>query len=204
MPWRRTAAAAVLAALVAGGCNDDGRDLAPAPEVPDAPLTTSTSTTPSTGAAVDRAEPLSLRSPGLDDGDLMASAHTCDGRDVHPPLVIAGVPPGAAEVAISVVDVDAGGDVHWVVAGLDPTTGRLDAGVVPPGAVEARAEDGTTGWVGPCPPPGEDPHRYVFTLSVTAEPIGLAPGLPGREAIEIIDAAAIEVDRYTLRYGRQA
>ncbi len=35
-----------------------------------------------------------------------------------------------------------------------------------------------------------------------AEPIGLARGLDGREAIEVIERAAIDVARLTVRYGR--
>jgi Raf kinase inhibitor-like YbhB/YbcL family protein len=32
------------------------------------------------------------------------------------------------------------------------------------GAVQGRTDFGKPGWGGPCPPTGDKPHRYVFTL----------------------------------------
>lgn len=206
MPWRRPAAAAVLSTLALVACNDDGRTLAPAPEVPASPLTTSTTTTSTstTSAVLDADVPLSVRSPGLAEGARLPVEHTCDGADVQPPLVFAGAPSAAAELAVAVVDLDADGYVHWVVAGLPAGTLRLDAGDLPPSAVEARAGDGEIGWRGPCPPPGDGAHRYEFRVYAMAEPVGLAPGLAGRDAVEILEEAAVDVGRYTLRYERRS
>lgn len=202
MPWRRPAAAIVLSTLALVACNDDGRTLAPAPEVPASPLTTTTTSTTTTAPVIDADVPLSVRSPGLAEGARLPAQHTCDGTDARPPLLFAGVPSAAAELAVAVVDLDADGYVHWVVAGLPAGTARLDAGELPPAAVEARADDGELGWSGPCPPPGEGAHRYEFRVYAMAEPVGLAPGLAGRDAVEILEEAALDVGRYTLRYSR--
>ncbi len=192
---------ALVAALLTG-CNDDGRTLAPAPST--------TAPAPPTSAVLDAGDTagatssLSIRVPGVAEGELLDPTYTCDGEDIHPPLQIDGVPDGAAALAISVVDLDADGYVHWVVAGLAPTTTDLAAGEVPADAVAARSDGGTVGWEGPCPPADDAPHRYELTVYAVAEPIGLAPDLDGGEAIGIIQSAAIATGRYTVRYARTA
>lgn len=184
-------ALAVLASTGAA-CNDDGRSLDPAPEVPIAPETTTTSSMPATAGA-DTAAPLGLTisSPSFADGEAFDTEFTCDGLDVPPPLTITGVPAGTAELAIAVVDADAGGYVHWVLTAVPPTVTRIESGAVPPGAVSALTSSGVTGWDGPCPPEGDGAHRYVFTVYALAEPVGLAPRTEGRQAIELIESGAL-------------
>lgn len=194
-----------LCALMLAACNDDGRTLAPAPEVPVAPETTTTTAgAPEAGFTTD--DPvigLNLSSPSFEGGELLDPDFTCDGLNVPPPLVIAGTPPGAAELAITMVDRTAGGFVHWVISALSPTTTQIESGVIPPEAVTARTDSGVDGWDGPCPPVGDDPHEYVFSVYALAEPIGLAPGLDGREAIALIEQAAISSTRLVGRYAAQ-
>ena len=184
--------------LLLAACNDDGRTLAPAPPVP-AEQATSTSTPL---ASVPSAEVgLVLTSPAFVEGGVLDAAFTCDGVDVPPPLEISGVPSAAAELAIVVTDRDADGFVHWVIAGLSPSITRLESGVLPPAAVTARSDGGTSGWQGPCPPDDDDPHAYEFVVYAAAEPIGLTPDLAGRQAIEIIEDAAIASDVLVGFYG---
>lgn len=194
---RRGQALVALVALVAlslGACNDDGRTLAPASST-SAPVATSTSVTEATVG-------MRVTSPDLVEGELVDPRVTCDGENVPPLLVFSGVPPSAAELAVAVVDLDADGYVHWLVTGLTPTTAQLGPGEVPAGAVQRRTDSGVEGWDGPCPPEGDEPHRYEVRLYAASEPIGLAPGLQAREAIEVVERAAIDVARLTVRYGR--
>jgi Raf kinase inhibitor-like YbhB/YbcL family protein len=90
--------------------------------------------------------------------------HTCAGEDVSPPLGWRTVPDGARYLALIVDDPDAPGGVftHWIAWGLDPRTAGLAEGEAAPG--EGRNDFGTTGYRGPCPPPGDGPHRYLFRL----------------------------------------
>lgn len=192
---RRGPALVALVALSLAACNDDGRTLAPASSTTSAPAATSTS-------VVEEIVGMRVTSPDLVEGELVDARVTCDGENVPPLLVFSGVPPAAAELAVAVVDLDADGYVHWLVAGLPPTTAQLGPGEVPAGAVLGRTDSGVEGWDGPCPPEGDEPHRYEVRLYAAAEPIGLAPGLEGREAIEVIERAAIDVARLTVRYGR--
>ncbi|HEU5316129.1 MAG TPA: YbhB/YbcL family Raf kinase inhibitor-like protein, partial [Chloroflexota bacterium] len=50
------------------------------------------------------------------------------------------------------------------VTELPLDAGRLTGGGMPKGALQTRTDLGITGYVGPCPPEGHGPHRYVFTI----------------------------------------
>lgn len=192
-------------ALVLAACGDDGRTLAPASDVAVEPATTTTAPTPDAGFTTD--DPsigINLSSPSFAGGELLDADFTCDGLNVPPPLIIAGTPPGTAELAITMVDRSADGFVHWVISGLPATTTQLESGVIPPDAITARTDSGVDGWDGPCPPSGDAPHDYVFSVYAMAESIGLAPGLDGREAIGLIEQAAIASTLLVGRYARPA
>ena len=162
-PRRLLGAFAALAALA--GCDTgDGRTLEPPPPGATAPPL-ATSTTPTTATlgtppvgSGDVGGP-SLASPAFADGGAIPVEHSCDGEGVSPALTWSGVPPDAAELAITVVDPDAPGQpfVHWVVTGIDPVVTGFGAGGLPESAVDVQP------WIGPCPPAGET-HTYVVTL----------------------------------------
>lgn len=198
-----TVALLAVASLLVG-CRDDGRTLDPAPAVPVSRQTTTTAgaeVAPGTGTELG---PLTLTSPAFTDGSPLPEDHTCDGLDVPPPLVIDDVPAGAVELAVVVTERSASGDVHWVLAGIPPVVTRLDSGVVPPEAVPARSSTGVEGWDGPCPPPGDPARTYDFTVHAMTEPIGLAPGLGGRRAIELIEQAAVATGGVSATYASPA
>lgn len=104
---------------------------------------------------------------------------TCDGRNINPPLEIAGVPTEARSLAIVLDDLDAprGRFVHWAVWDMNPGTGRIEEGRVPDGAIEGRTSAGRSGYHGPCPPPGA-PHRYFFKLYALDDRLDLPRGAP--------------------------
>lgn len=194
--WRRRVARVALPAIalvaVSCGATDDGRTLRP--PTPDQTTTTVASTTPGVdaGSAGDEettapTEPLRLSSPAFDEGGVIPADHTCRGSDVSPPLRWTGVPAGTVELAVIVRDIDADGFVHWVVAGIDPTTGGLAEGTLPPGAVEATNDFGRAGWSGPCPPQGT--HYYDVRVYALSEPSGITAGQAGADATGRIEAA---------------
>jgi Raf kinase inhibitor-like YbhB/YbcL family protein len=103
-----------------------------------------------------------------------ADSFGCSGENVSLPLEWSGVPEGAKSLAITMYDPDAptgSGFWHWEVVNLPPSTTSLpeNAGAagnanLPQGAVQARNDAGTSAYFGPCPPEGDAPHRYVFTI----------------------------------------
>jgi hypothetical protein len=81
---------------------------------------------------------------------------------VSPALIWTAPPAGTVELALAVIDLNAGARVHWLVVGIPPTAPGISKGSVPPGAVELRNSAGTIGWDPPCP--ASDAHAYSFQL----------------------------------------
>lgn len=98
----------------------------------------------------------------------------CQGANVSPALQWKGAPAGTKSFAVTVYDPDAptgSGWWHWVVFNIpaDVTSLAKDAGNpqanrAPSGSVQSRTDFGKPGYGGPCPPTGDKPHRYQFTL----------------------------------------
>jgi Raf kinase inhibitor-like YbhB/YbcL family protein len=109
---------------------------------------------------------IKVSSPAFADGATIPKRFTCDGNEVSPPLRWSGVPADAQELALIVDDPDAPGGtfVHWVLYKLAPSHDGLAAGEVPAEAIEAENSGGKRLYAGPCPPRGDEPHHYDFTL----------------------------------------
>jgi Raf kinase inhibitor-like YbhB/YbcL family protein len=186
--------------LVAGcGGSDEGRTLqAPSPDqTTTTTLAAATSETVTTGvdagsatgdgaAATQLPEAMALTSPTIVEGGEIPAANTCRGADVSPALQWTPAPVGTVELAVVVRDLDAGGFVHWVIAGMSPTTGGLAEATAPTGAVEATNEFGRPGWAGPCPPEGT--HTYDIRVYALSQPSGVTAGQPGAEAAIQVEA----------------
>ena len=107
-----------------------------------------------------------VESSAFSEGDTVPIHFTCDGENVSPPLRWSGTPEDATELRISLRDPDAPGGTftHWLVSGIDPSSSDIGQGDVPVGGTEEVNSFGERAYGGPCPPPGDDPHRYVFTI----------------------------------------
>jgi Raf kinase inhibitor-like YbhB/YbcL family protein len=123
---------------------------------------------------------LRLRSDSFNDGDYLAEQHVlsaqfgfgCGGGNLSPALAWSGAPDGTSSFAITCYDPDAptgSGFWHWVVVNIPAAVTSLPAGAgsgtgLPAGALQTRTDLGVPGYGGPCPPEGDHPHRYFFTL----------------------------------------
>lgn len=98
----------------------------------------------------------------------------CQGQNISPALNWAGAPAGTKSYAVTVYDPDAptgSGWWHWVVfnipagaTGVARNAGDPQANLLPASSVQSRTDFGKPGYGGPCPPAGDKPHRYVFTV----------------------------------------
>jgi Raf kinase inhibitor-like YbhB/YbcL family protein len=96
-----------------------------------------------------------------------------EGGNVSPDLAWNGVPEGTRSFVLTVYDPDAptgSGWWHWVVIDLPADARALPEGAgsgtgLPEPARQMPTDAGSSGYLGPCPPPGAAPHRYVFALS---------------------------------------
>jgi Raf kinase inhibitor-like YbhB/YbcL family protein len=123
-----------------------------------------------------------VRSNSFKDGDYLAQEHIlsadygfgCEGGNKSPHLAWSGAPAGTKSFAVTCFDPDAptgSGFWHWLVINIpaNVTELPLDAGhrsssKLPNGALATRTDFGTPGYGGPCPPAGDHPHRYLFTV----------------------------------------
>lgn len=101
------------------------------------------------------------------------SGFGCDGQNISPELHWIDAPKEAKSFAVTVYDPDAptgSGWWHWIVYNIPSKTTSLpeDFGnITKPSAlkvVQALTDYGTTGYGGACPPKGDRPHRYIFTV----------------------------------------
>jgi Raf kinase inhibitor-like YbhB/YbcL family protein len=109
----------------------------------------------------------------------VANVFGCKGSNISPSLTWSGAPSDTKSFAITVYDPDAptgSGFWHWVVFNIPTSTTSvpLNAGdvkkkLMPKGAIQSRTDFGTDGYGGPCPPQGDKPHHYIFTVYAVDE-----------------------------------
>lgn len=140
------------------------------------------------------------------DGTPIDARYGCDGENVAPAVGWASPPDGTAELAVAMIDESAvdgdGAFVHWVLVGIDPDSGSLLEGDVPPGAVQGLNSFGSIGYGGPCPPPGDEPHVYRLTVYALNQQSELADGSPADNLLEFIEDVAIGAASLTGTAGR--
>jgi Raf kinase inhibitor-like YbhB/YbcL family protein len=179
----RRAATVALAALFALAAGCGGGDSGGAPEhgLPRAP------------------ERITLRSPAFAAGETIPAEFSCGSK--VPPLVYSGAPAGARELAIVMRDLDApGGEYrHWSGWRIDPRP----AGTLGAPRVQGHNDFGDDGYGGPCPPKGDTPHRYVFTLYALGKPVDAEAGAkPDAVNQALAKADPLASGELTGRFGR--
>lgn len=172
-----------------------------------------------------------LSSPDLASGrfanTFVLNGFGCTGGNVSPELRWSNVPPGTQSLALQVYDPDAptgSGFWHWAVYNIPPSATGLPQGAgnspatLPPGAFGGNTDfmdTGVTGvngnYGGPCPPVGDKPHRYIFTLFALGVPnVQAAGGVPPSGSAALygfvinkgLGAALLGKASFTARYGR--
>jgi Raf kinase inhibitor-like YbhB/YbcL family protein len=194
-----TVAAAAISACATG----DGRQLAP-PElalptttVPEAALPAEPTVTADSSVPAPFTLIASWRS-----GEQIPARHTCDGEDLAPALTWTNVPDGTVELAVTVVDLDAAGFVHWILYGIAPEITSLTENQQPPPGDEWLSSAGSIGWFGPCPPASDGDHVYQFTIHALDRELQLADGTAATEVISTLNQIAIDQGSVTGTYAR--
>ena len=131
------------------------------------------------GSSAANAQSMTLTSSDIKEGSTIANEQVfkgfgCTGGNASPALSWNGAPGGAKSFAVTMYDPDAptgSGWWHWVVFNIPPNVTSLPKGagdvkkrLTPNGAIQSRTDFGTDGYGGPCPPPGDKPHRYQITV----------------------------------------
>ncbi len=128
---------------------------------------------------VQAAERFVLSSSEIKPGQTLSMAQVfngfgCEGGNQSPALTWTPGPAGTRSYAVTMYDPDAptgSGWWHWVVYNIPAEVTELATGAgdvsgakLPQGAVQGRTDYGTPGFGGACPPVGDKPHRYIFTV----------------------------------------
>jgi Raf kinase inhibitor-like YbhB/YbcL family protein len=134
-----------------------------------------------------------LQAPGFEHGEQIPRRNSCEGEDVSPALSWSGEPQGTRSLALVVDDSDApvGTFTHWLGWGLDPGALGLGEGEAAP--LEGRNDFGTSGYRGPCPPPGHGRHRYSFRLYALDSELDLRPGADKGELERALEGRTLAV-----------
>ena len=175
--------------------------------------------------------PFVLGSPDLTSGTFdnkfILNGFGCTGGNVSPALQWSGVPAGTKSLALQMYDPDAptgSGFWHWAVYNIPPTATSLaqgsgnSAASLPSGAFGGTTEffdTGATGgngnYGGPCPPTGDKPHRYIFTLyALAVDKLEVAGGVPKTGTAGLygfvlnkgVGPALLAKTSFTATYGR--
>ena len=97
----------------------------------------------------------------------IANIFGCNGGNQAPRLQWSGAPDGTKSFVVTMFDPDAptgSGFWHWLTWDIPSKAKSLDATALPAGAVAGTNDAGLTGYLGPCPPPGDRVHRYQLTV----------------------------------------
>ena len=169
---------------------------------------------PAAGAAAG----FSLTSPDIKpnatiDKKFEANVFGCSGENKSPVLKWSGAPKDTKSFVVTVYDPDAptgSGFWHWFVVDIPANVTELpaDAGAVgganlPKGAKHVRIDYGFAGWGGPCPPEGDKPHRYIFTVyALKVDKLPIPPDATAAVAGFMTNANQIGKASFTAKYGR--
>jgi len=171
----------------------------------------------------------SFGSSSLKDGDTMDmkfvfNSFGCSGKNLSPELHWANPPSGTKSFALTVYDPDAptgSGWWHWTVFNIPAKVTELREGekftaykkmnpetkkeeeVQFTGVGQGRTDFGKPGYGGPCPPEGDQPHHYVFTLYAMKEAkLSLNKDSSGAMVGFMTNANSIAKKTMTVMFGR--
>ena len=144
-------------------------------------------------------------------GQFVFNSFGCTGQNVSPALTWSGAPAGTKSFVLTVYDPDAptgSGFWHWVMYNIPATVSSLPQGAgvpgkEPAGAVQSGTDYGAPGYGGPCPPKGDKPHRYIFTLYAVKTDKLEVPANPTAAVVGFVTHfATIGKASFTAQYGQ--
>ncbi|PIQ56694.1 MAG: phosphatidylethanolamine-binding protein, partial [Comamonadaceae bacterium CG12_big_fil_rev_8_21_14_0_65_59_15] len=73
---------------------------------------------------------------------------------------------------------------------------------LPQGATAARIDYGVAGWGGVCPPQGDKPHRYIFTVHALKDKLTVPPDATAALTGYMINGNSLGKASFSAKYGR--
>lgn len=160
-----------------------------------------------------------LESPTIKNKATIGTEHVfngfgCTGGNVSPELQWANAPKDTKSFAVTVYDPDAptgSGWWHWVIFNIPPSitmlpggAGKPDGAGAPQGSIQSMTDFGQPGYCGPCPPQGDKPHRFIFTVfALKVDQLPLKSDASGAMVGYFLNQNAIAKASFTGLYGRK-
>ncbi len=145
--------------------------------------------------------------------DYIFSGFGCQGKNISPSLKWSNAPKNTKSFAVTMYDPDAptgGGWWHWLIFNIPSSVHELKRGagnpkgkLAPKGSIQSITSFGSTGYGGPCPPEGDRPHRYIFTVyALDVEKLDLDANTPPNMVGFFLNMHAIQKASIIAYYGR--
>ena len=169
---------------------------------------------PAPGFAADfRVTSPTIKEQGSIGNEHVFNGFGCTGRNVSPELKWEHAPKDVKSFAVTVYDPDAptgSGWWHWVIFNIPPGVTSLSVGAgtpdsssAPQGTVQSITDFGQPGYGGPCPPQGDKPHRYIFTVyALKVDQLPLKKEASGAMVGYYLNQNALGKASLTVTYGR--
>ena len=169
------------------------------------------------GARPAAVPPFALDSTDLREGQRIMDKHVyngmgCTGQNLSPDLRWSYAPAGTNSFAVTMFDPDAQGGAgwwHWVMYDIAPNVNHLPPGAgdasrtFMPDVVQGMTSFGKVGYGGPCPPEGDPPHHYVFSVhALDVARLEVPEGASLDDVDFAIHAHIISSAKLTAVYGR--
>ncbi len=162
------------------------------------------------------AAPFTMTSSTFADGAMLTKKQAaddpmrmCGGENVSPALSWANAPEKTKSFVVFLIDPDGllgQGVSHWLGYNIPASVNGLAEGEMTKGSKNFTGGKGTRDnalYIGPCPPTGEAPHHYVFTVVATDLEVGaLKPGMTRDEVYAAIKGHALGGTSMIGRYAR--
>ena len=149
--------------------------------------------------------PFTVTSSSFSDGGILARRNAaddpmrmCGGENISPALSWSNAPANTKSYVIFMFDPDGllgKGVSHWVGYGIPANVTSFAEGDMAKASKMFVGGKGTRDnalYIGPCPPVGEAPHHYVFTVVATdLEPAALKEGMTRDQVYSAISGHAL-------------
>lgn len=135
----------------------------------------------------------------------------CSGKNISPPLEWKDAPTDTKSFAVTVFDPDApriGGWWHWAVVNIPAevtalSEGASSSGTLPKEAREIETDYGENHYGGPCPPAGDNPHHYVFTVyALKNKEVHISPNSTPGSIKNLLEHECLAKSSFTVEYAR--
>jgi Raf kinase inhibitor-like YbhB/YbcL family protein len=159
-----------------------------------------------------------LSSPAFEDNAMLPVKYAGDmvcggdgrGANISPPLTWTSPPAGTKSFAVLMIDADGLrglGSVHWVAYGMSSSRRELKEGegrAPSTDIINGKNSRATMGYTGPCGPPADAPHHYVFVvLALDLAPDALPGGLDREQLFGSIAGHSLAPASLVVRYRRE-